>query len=34
MDVLQHNLSICEYKTYSKRKNYMQILGLFLTHLY
>jgi hypothetical protein len=28
MDVLMHNLSVSEYKTYSKRKNYMLTLGL------
>jgi len=27
MDVLLHSLSVCEYKTYTKRKN-MPILGL------
>jgi len=28
MDVLLHNLIVSEYKTYSKRKNYMLSLGL------
>jgi len=28
MDVLMHNLSVCEYKTYSKRKNYTLTLGV------
>ena len=27
MDVLLHNLSVCEYKAYSKRKNYVLNLG-------
>jgi len=28
MDVLLHNLSVCEYKTYSKRNNYMLTLRM------
>jgi hypothetical protein len=28
MDVLLHNLSVCEYKTFSKRKKYMLSMGL------
>jgi len=28
MDVLLHNLIECEYKTHSKRKNYMLTLGM------
>jgi hypothetical protein len=35
MDVLLHNLSVCEYKTHSEIKNYMLTLGLFLLkHLF
>jgi hypothetical protein len=26
--LILHNLSVCEYKTYSKRKNYMLTMGI------
>jgi hypothetical protein len=29
MDVLLHNLSVCEYKTYSKRKKLNALTGIF-----